>query len=912
MTIATGTRLGSYEVVAAIGAGGMGEVYRAHDTKLGRDVAIKVLPANFVNDPERLSRFQREARMLAALNHANIATIYGLEQCDGVTCLVMELVSGETLAERVRSGPIGIEEALKIAVQIAEAMEAAHEKSIIHRDLKPANVKVTLEGKVKVLDFGLAKAFAGDAANDDPSNSPTLSAAATMQGVILGTAGYMSPEQARGKSCDKRTDIWAFGCVLYELLTGRQAFQGDSTTEILAAVLRGEPDWEALPETTPLNMRVLLRRCLQKEMNKRARDAGDALIEIEEALARPVTKEPTTAAAAKGVHALGRRSVVVGLGCLFLGAIVTGLAVWNLKPSPPQPVTRTVINLQPGQQLAGLAGGPAVALSPDGTRLAYVARQGGTQQLYLRAMDSLEAKPIPGTDGAVNPFFSPDGLWLGFFVGQKLKKISVNGGAALTVGDATFPHGASWGRPGIIVFAPSVGSPLKQVPDEGGTPQLLTRLKKGEVNQRWPEFLPDGKAVLFTGAPTNASWTNSEVAAQSVGTGERRNLIQRATLPRYAASGHLVYAQAGSLMAVPFDPRRLAITGVAVPVVEGVLQSPWSGAAQYSLSATGSLVYIPGGVQADQRRLVWVTRNGAEQPVAAPTRAYVYPRLSPDGHRLGVAITEEETQVWLYDFSRETLTRLTFGGSVNQNSVWTPDGKWIATQSNREGPMNIFWQRADGSGGLEHLITSEYNNFPMSFSPDGQLLAFAEVNPTTGYDIWVLRLGDTSQGSVQVPSPGSAQVRRAEPFLRTPFNESTPRFSPDGRWLAYISDESGRFEIYVQPYPGPGGKWQISTEGGAEPAWNPNGRELFYRSGDKMMAVDIATQPSFSAGKPRMLFEGGYSPAYGTSTNYDVSPDGQRFLMIKPNEAGEAAPTQINVVLNWFEELKQKVPTGKK
>jgi hypothetical protein len=427
MTIAAGTKLGSYEVVAQIGAGGMGEVYQAHDTKLGRDVAIKVLPSNFVNDPERLSRFQREARMLAALNHANIATIYGLEQCDGVTCLVMELVPGETLAERVKAGPLGIEEALKIAVQTAEALEAAHEKSIIHRDLKPANVKVTPEGKVKVLDFGLAKAFAGDAANDDPSNSPTLSAAATMQGVILGTAAYMSPEQARGKSCDKRTDIWAFGCVLYELLTGRQAFQGDSTTEILAAVLRGEPDWEALPETTPLNMRVLLRRCLQKEMNKRARDAGDALIEIEEALARPVTKEPTTAAAAKGVHALGRRSVVVGLGCLFLGAIVTGLAVWNLKPSPPQPVTRTVINLQPGQQLAGLAGGPAVALSPDGTRLAYVARQGGTQQLYLRAMDSLEAKPIPGTDGAVNPFFSPDGLWLGFFVGQKLKKVSVRG-----------------------------------------------------------------------------------------------------------------------------------------------------------------------------------------------------------------------------------------------------------------------------------------------------------------------------------------------------------------------------------------------------------------------------------------------------------------------------------------------------
>jgi Tol biopolymer transport system component len=449
----------------------------------------------------------------------------------------------------------------------------------------------------------------------------------------------------------------------------------------------------------------------------------------------------------------------------------------------------------------------------------------------------------------------------------------------------------------MIAFAPSIGSSLKQVPDGGGTPQLLTRLEKGEVNQRWPEFLPGGRAVLFSGAPTNANWTNAKIAVQSLGTGERRNLIQGGTYPQYAPSGHLVYVQGASLMAVPFDSQRLAVTGAAVPVVEGVLQSPSSGAAQYSLSATGSLVYISGGVQADQRRLVWVTRNGAEQPVAAPGRAYVYPpRLSPDGQRVGVGITEEESQVWLYDFSRETLNRFTFEGQVNLNAVWTPDGKWIAIQSNREGPLNIFWQRADGSGGLEHLITSEYNNFPMTWSPDGQLLAFAEINPTTGYDIWVLRMSD----------------RKALPFIRTPFNESAARFSPDGRWLAYISDESGRWEIYVQPYPGPGGKWQISTEGGTEPTWNRNGRELFYRSGEKMMAVDIAVQPGFAAGKPKVLFEGRYNAAQGATPNYDVSPDGQRFLMIRPVEQAQSAPTQINVVLNWFEELKQKVPAGKK
>ncbi len=907
MTIAAGTRLGSYVVVAQIGSGGMGEVYQAHDTKLGRDVAIKVLPEAFAHDPDRLSRFQREAKMLASLNHPNIATIHGLEQSGGTSYLVMELVSGETLAERVKAGPLGIEEALKIAVQIAEALEAAHEKSIIHRDLKPANVKVTPEGKVKVLDFGLAKAFAGDGASDDPSNSPTLSAAATMQGTILGTAAYMSPEQARGKSCDKRTDIWAFGCVLYELLTGRQAFQGETTTEILAAVLRGEPDWQALPDTVPLGIRALLRRCLQKDVNKRSRDAGDLRLDIEEAMAAPTTTNLTTAASAKGLHSLGRQRLVLSLGALLLGAAIASLAVWNVKPAPapaPQPITRTVINLPPGQELAGLDNGPGVAVSPDGTHLAYVARQGGAQQIYLRAMDSLEAKPIPGTEGAVNPFFSPDGQWLGFFAGGKLKKVSVSGGAALTLGDAVNSGGASWGSQGMIAFPSSYVSPFQQVPDAGGAPQPLTHLEKGENSHRWPEFLPGGKALLFATGVATTNWINPRVAVQSVGTGERRNLIQGGTNPRYAPSGHLVYAQGGSLMAVPFDPQRLTTTGAAVPVVEGVLQSAVTGAAQYGFSSTGSLVYVPGGLQSAQSRLVWVSRNGAEKPLAAPSHTFLGPRLSPDGRRVAVGITEQDSQIWLYDLTRETLTRFTFEGSVNTSPAWTPDGKRIAFSSNKEGLINLFWQLADGSGGLERLTPSEYINVASSWSPDGQVLAFFEVNPTTGFDIWVLRMGD--------PSAGSGQVRKTQPFLRTPFNESAPRFSPDGRWLVYISDESGRREIYAQPYPGPGGKWQISTEGGAEPVWNPNGRELFYRSGGKMMAVDIATQPGFAAGKPRMLFEDQYVPTPGTTANYDVSSDGQRFLMLKPSEQAQAARTQINVALNWFEELKQKVPTGRK
>jgi Tol biopolymer transport system component len=616
----------------------------------------------------------------------------------------------------------------------------------------------------------------------------------------------------------------------------------------------------------------------------------------------------------KGIRALGRRALIFGLGALLLTAVLASLATWNLKPAPapaPQPVIRTVINLPPGQQLAGLESGPAVALSPDGTHLAYIARQGGTQQLYLRAMDSLESKPIPGTEGAIEPFFSPEGQWVGFFAGGKLMKVSVSGGATLMLGDASLSRGASWGSQGMIAFTPTPNvSGLLQVPEAGGTPQPLTRLTKGEVAHRWPEFLPGGKAVLFAAGPTGLTFINAQVAVQSVGTGERRNLVQLGTQPRYAPSGHLVYAQGGSLMAVPFDPQRLEVTGTAAPVVEGVLQSPVTGAAQYSLSSTGSLVYVPGGVQATQLRLVWVSRNGAEQPVAAAAHTYFSPRLSPDGRRIAVGITESESQIWLWDLTRENLTRFTFEGNYNPVPVWTPDGKRIAFESNKEGPPNLFWQLADGSGGLERLNTSEYIQVPVSWSPDGKLLAFMEVNPTTGVDIWVLRMGDPSASSGQVPSAGSWQVRKAQPFLRTPFNEGGPRFSPDGRWLAYMSDDSGRYEIYVQPYPGPGGKWQISTEGGTEPAWNRSGRELFYRSGDKMMVVDIATQPGFAAGKPRMLFEGRYEQAPVQSNDYDVSHDGQRFLMLKPTD--QAAPTQINVVLNWFEELKQKVPTGKK
>jgi serine/threonine-protein kinase len=849
-------------------------------------------------------RFDQEARTIASLNHPHICVLHDIGHQDGTDYLVMEYLEGETLAQRLLKGPLLLEQVLQYAIEISDALDKAHRKGITHRDLKPGNIMLTKSG-TKLLDFGLAKLKEQAApANVPLSELPTAKDPLTAQGTILGTLQYMAPEQLEGKDEDARTDIFAFGVVVYEMATGKRAFEGKSQASVIGAILKDDPpSISSLQPMTPPGLDRIVKRCLAKEPDERCQSAKDLTDELKWIAEGGSQVALASTATMKGFHAFGRRALILSMGTLLLGAAIASIAAWNLKPTPPQPVTRMVINLPPGQQLAGLDRGPAVAFSPDGTRLAYVARQNGTLQLYLRAMDSLEAKPISGTEGASEPFFSPDGQWLGFFAAQKLKKVAVSGGAVVTLGDAAQPHGASWGSPGMIASPRTDTSTLVQVSDAGGASQPLTRFEKEDVSHRWPEFLPGGKAVLFAASPNNTNWINAQVAVQSLGTGERRNLIQGGTQPRYAPSGHLVYAQGGSLMAVPFDSQRLRVTGTAIPVIDGVLQSPASGAVQYSLSATGSLVYVSGGVQSAQRRLVWVNRNGTEQQLAAPAHAYRGPRLSPDGRRVAVAIEEQETQIWLYDLSRETLTRLTFEGNQNYNPAWTPDGKRIAFESNKEGPPNLFWQLADGSGGLERLATSAYGRVPVSWSPDGRLLAFYEINPSTQRDILVLQMGDSSAGS--------GQVRKAQPFLQTPFNESAPRFSPDGRWLAYISDESGRYEIYVQPYPGPGGKWQISTEGGTEPAWNPNGRELFYRTGDKMMAVDIATKPGFTVGKPRMLFEGQYEVTPGAFPSYDVSSDGQRFLMLKSSESAQAAPTQINVVLNWSEELKQKVSTGK-
>jgi len=895
MPLPTGFRLGPYEISSAIGAGGMGEVYRARDTKLGRDVALKVLPQAFARDADRMARFQREAKVLASLNHPNIASIYGLEDSGSTHALVMELVEGPTLADRIRQGPIPVEEALRIAKQVCDALEYAHERGIVHRDLKPANVKVTADDAVKVLDFGLAKALEGDAASIDISTSPTISRMATQAGILLGTAAYMSPEQAKGKSVDRRADIWAFGCVLYELLTGKRAFDGETVTDTLAAVIRAEPDWPRLPAATPMRVRVLLQRCLQKDPKQRLRDIGDARISLDEVLSGAPDLAPVGGAEVPVVP-LWRRVVLWSAG--LLAVALASVSGWILKPTPsppPRPVMRFTISLPPGQRMAGL-GQPALALSPDGSRLAYVASQGDSaQQIYVRAMDSGEAKPIFGTEGATAPFFSPDGQWLGFFADGKLKKIGVNGGVAQPLTDASVLfRGAAWGSQGAIVLS-TVGPGLQEIRDTGGSPRPLNQTATGEGDQSWPDFLPGSKAVLY------CAETTATIAVQPIGAGERRNLIQGNgnPMPRYAPSGHLIYAQAGNLMAVPFDLDRLQVKGDVVPVVQGVLQSRnFPGAAQYSVSATGSLVYVPGNLAATvQSRLVWVSRNGTEHALAAPVGAYDFPRLSPDGRRVAVGVSDGRGggQISLYDLARDTLTRFTFEGILNVVPVWTPDGKHVAFLSSKEG-SNVFWQLADGSGGLEQLTDNSSLDVPFSWSPDGQLLAFDEIG-SAGRSIFVLRMSD----------------RKEQPFLQSKALLDAPQFSPDGRWLAYVSDESGRREVYVQPYPGPGGKWQISTDGGTEPQWNHNGRELFYRVGDKMMAVDISTQPGFDAGKPRQLFEGRYlmNSAGEASADYDVSADGQRFLMLKPAQQEQAAPTQINVVLNWTEELKRLVPTGK-
>ncbi len=922
MPLMRGFRLGPYEILSLLGSGGMGEVYRARDTKLRREVALKILPEVFAADPERLARFRREAQVLATLNHPNIAAIYGVEDSGPLHALVLELVEGPTLAERLqfvasdfsrspaeagrhvqRGRGLPIEEALPIARQIADAMEAAHEKGIVHRDLKPANIKITPAGVVKVLDFGLATALTSDAAGTGLSQSPTVTVGRTREGVILGTPAYMSPEQARGQPVDKRTDVWAFACVFYEMLSGRAAFARDTISDTVAAVLEREPEWSVVPAATPPSITRALQRCLVKDPKRRLHDIADMRIEIEDALAVPAAAQPSKGHA-RWQHGLRWAALVA----IVMAAAIAGWSLNRLQRAVPGPVgqpARFTIQFPSDAPMVGSVGGLQIALSPDGALVAYVARpvEGGNR-LYLRQLDQLESRLIPGSDGAVDPFFSPDGQWIGFFAGEKLMKVARAGGLPQTiceVGPLATPSGASWSPNNTVLFSPKAGAGLWRVSSAGGTPTAVTDLKDKEINHVWPEVLPNGNAVLFnvmtgTGEP--------QIYVQSLETGVRRAL-EAGVGAHYLPSGHVVYARGDSLFALPFDLRRLEATGTPVRVVGNVLTR--GGVPQVAFSRAGSFVFIP--TTPLPRTLVWVERTGEEQPLQMATHSYFQPRLAPDERRLAVMIVGDDfspdlqevgADVWLWDFSRENLSRLTLGGGHNY-LLWTPDGRRVSFLSGSGGPASggrgtISWKRVDDSNSKEEpLLSGDVVGPPLSWSPDGRVLAFVYLHPVNRQDIWTVRLEDKAQ---------------ARPFVQTRFAEGGPAFSPDGRWLAYVSDESGRSEVYVQPFPGPGEKFLISTGGGYEPVWPRRGRELFYRNDNAMMVVDVTTGTTFRAGKPRRLFEGRYARSTAVWSNYDVTSDGQRFLMVKSVEEF-TSPTQINVVLNWFEELKAKVPAGK-
>jgi serine/threonine-protein kinase len=920
LALNTGARLGPFEITAPLGVGGMGEVYRATDTNLKRQVAIKVLPGSVAGDPERLARFQREAEVLAALNHPNIAHIHGLEKSDGTIALVMELVEGPTLADWIAKGAIPIDEAVPIAKQIADALEAAHEQGIVHRDLKPANIKVREDGTVKVLDFGLAKALEPTGATSaSVSISPTItSPAMTQAGIILGTAAYMAPEQARGKAIDKRADIWAFGCVLFEMLTGTRAFAGEDTTDTLAFVITKEPDWSLLPSKTPAVIRRILTRCLQKDRSRRLRDIGDVRFELDEAPGEVDANGSTSPGPTRSPHTL-RRRVLVGIGIAIVSMAVgaVGTAVW--KPQTPAPLQRTTIALPEHVAYSeGIAGFGGIAISPDGTHIAYPAIENGKRLLYLRSLDQLEGRPMPGTDNAANPFFSYDGQWIGFFTfagsGQKneLKKVAIRGGPPVSICDAVVPPGGSWGPDDIIVFATGRDGTgpisLFQVPAAGGTPKPLlvpdpTKNKRGFA---WPDVLPGGKAVLLSATTSaSASIGDGYIAVLSLENGTVRTIIDHGFHARYVPTGHIVYMVDGHLMAVPFDAKRLDVTGSPVPLVEGVQVITSVGEASFAVSPTGFLIYAPGrAVTAIERTLVWVDRKGNEQPIAAaPPRAYASARLSPDGSRIALDARDQENDIWTFDIARGTTTRFTFGPAADNIPVWTPDGNRIAFASDRDhtGTTNLYMAAADNSGQPTRLTSHNTSSqYPTGFSPDGKTLVFMELDPNTSYDLHTVTVdGD----------------HRVTPLLHTSATETDGAVSPDGQWLAYQSNESGSFQIYVRPFPnaGAGSLHQVSTTGGTRPVWARNGRELFYMSGTgsiAIVAVPVELGTNFVAGIPQHLFDGPYYTGI-VSPTYDVSADGKRFLMIKngPTSANAPALSQFVFVNNWFDELKRLVPT---
>jgi Tol biopolymer transport system component len=926
--LTAGTRIASYEILGSLGAGGMGEVYRARDSRLNRDVAIKVLIPAVANDPDRLARFGREAQVLAALNHPNIAHIHGLEDSSGVPALVMELVDGETLAERIARAPVPPADALAIARQIADALDAAHEKGIVHRDLKPSNIKIRDDGTAKILDFGLAKALdvnEREAPGDRPSASlsPTLTAP-TQLGVILGTAAYMAPEQARGKPADKRADIWAFGAVLYEMFTGQRAFAADEISDTLALVLTKEPDWTALPAGTPPACRKLLRRCLDKDRKRRLADIADARFEIDEA-AREDAAATTSAAASTSVtmpptaparDAL-RRILPWSVAAVAIAAAVLFVAMWapwrSAAPSPPVRVTSEL----GAPILRGTSPGKALEISRSGDTLAFVGEPAtGPPELYIRRLHQLIANRAEGTRGAMSPFFSPDGQWVGYFAENKLKKVSVTGGASITLCDAAGARGGSWSEDGTIVFMAGVtdnsggGSgrtmSLNRVSASGGQPEAVTTLTDGEITHRWPQMLNGGRAVLYTASTTTGGYEGASIVAQRLPNGPRIVIVRGGYHGRYVASGHLLYMHEGTLFAMPFDLATLSATGPAVPAVEGVRANAGTAAAHFSVSDSGTLAYIPGEGPESNAPIVWLNRDGKVEPLRATPVNWNNIQFAPDGRRVAFDVRGPQTDVWTYDWQRQTPMQLTFAAADDSNPIWSPDGRDIAFASRRAGVANVYVQHADGTGDAVRLTTSQSTTqVPSSWHASGKFIAFTETqSASTGQDLMILPLErDGASGW----KPG-----KPYPFLVTPAAEFDAVFSPDGRWVVYTSTESGLPDIYVRPFPGPGGKWKVSTEIGARFAvWSRSSNELLFRTADarRLMVVSYTVEgDSFRADGPRLWAEGTFGRPNG-QRGFDLHPDGRRVATVAgPRGTPEAASDTAVFVFNFLDELRRIAP----
>jgi Tol biopolymer transport system component len=879
MLLSVGDKLGPYEIVAQIGAGGMGEVYRARDSRIGRDVAVKVSAEQF-NE-----RSEREARAVAALNHPNVCTLHDV----GPNYLVMELVEGEE-----PKGPLPLQTALNYARQIADALDAAHEKGIVHRDLKPANIKIRSDGTVKVLDFGLAKIVApesGEMSQQNLTHSPTMAMGATQAGMILGTAAYMAPEQARGKTVDKRADIWAFGVVFYEMLTGRRAFEGEDVSSILAAVIQSEPRWDGVAA----NVRRMLESCLEKDPRKRLRDIGDVWKLLDDGPTAPSRS----------------RTGTVGWIAAGLLAAVAAIALWSpwrgALPPTAQPLVRLDVDLGADVSLPPLAipTFSSVVISPDGTRLVYVGSvSGGPPKLLTRRLDQTNATELAGTEGAMNPFFSRDGKWVGFWNGRGIFKVPVEGGAAAQLGELPTMTGGNWDDEGNLVIGTGIPSPtgVLRMLSNGGAATSMLELASGELFHMHPQLLPGGKALLLEVVGTPPTSDNFTIDVVSIADGHRKTLVRGVGSPRYLTSGHLVYTNKATMYAVGFDLERLETRGTAVAVLDDVAYDPIANGAQYDVSRSGTLVYrkSSGGVSSTAT-LQWLDSTGKQEPLLSRPGAYVgTPRVSPDGKRIAITIQDGGNQdIWVYEPQRDAMTRLTLGGRVYSNPVWSRHGRYVVFGSLGGG---IFWNRADGAGQPQILQQSKSFQLPTSFTPDGTRLAYFQ--PDGNPQLWTVPIEDDGSG---------LKAKKPERFLTTKFSDADPAFSADGRWIAYTSNESGRLEVYVRAFApsasAGGGRWLISNSGGGEPAWSPNGRELLYRSGDRIMTVGFtASGDSFVAEKPRVWAENARAVA-----GFDLAPDGRRVAVFVPAATREASKQEHSVIfiLNFFDELRRRAPVGR-